>query len=254
MAIEFVLPMIASILQSAIGQGLAANQAANARNEQIKMARERRQELQPIIDSLRKARDYFGVEEQLVRDFSRASDQMAAQSAQTGMTNAGSGGLDANRSDLLGSMLAQLAQYKAGEEAQRQQLLAELLSDPSLYAGSLEESNVGGQTLLGGLLGGVAGAGSQLNAYLSTPEGIGILQNVGKKPGPETPYIPDPSMLRAPTMNMDIATAAPAVRRLPSLTGPTIAPRTPTPMGIMSQPAAAPNGVSSYYNTGLFHR
>jgi len=184
MAIEFVLPMIASILQSAIGQGLAANQAANARNEQIKMARERRQELQPIIDSLRKARDYFGVEEQLVRDFSRASDQMAAQSAQTGMTNAGSGGLDANRSDLLGSMLAQLAQYKAGEEAQRQQLLAELLSDPSLYAGSLEESNVGGQTLLGGLLGGVAGAGSQLNAYLSTPEGIGILQ--GLMPNPAT--------------------------------------------------------------------
>lgn len=251
MAIEFVLPMIASILQSAIGQGLAANQAANARNEQIKMARERRQELQPIIDSLRKARDYFGVEEQLVRDFSRASDQMAAQSAQTGMTNAGSGGLDANRSDLLGSMLAQLAQYKAGEEAQRQQLLAELLSDPSLYAGSLEESNVGGQTLLAGLLGGAAGASTQLNAYLSTPEGIGILQNLGKKPGPETPYIPEvrpPS----PAVNMDLA--GPAIRRLPSLTGPTIAPRTPTPMGIMSQPAAAPNGVSSYYNTGLFHR
>lgn len=240
--IEFVLPMIASILQSAIGQGLAANQAANARNEQIKMARERRRELQPIIDSLRKARDYFGVEEQLVRDFSRASDQMAAQAAQTGMTNAGSGGLDANRSDLLGSMLAQLAQYKAGEEAQRQQMLAELLADPSLYAGSLSESPVGGQTVLGGLLGGVAGAGSQLNAYLSTPEGIGILQSLlgGKASGVKTPGV---------QIGMWDAITSRGMSGGGAYQGPYLRSGQPAPH--VPPPMPAPGAVG-YYNPALF--
>lgn len=178
--IEFLLPMIAGILQSGVGNALAANQAARANNQQIRLAQLRREELQPIIDQLRTARDYTQMDEQLVRDFSRASDQMAAQSAQTGMTNAGSGGLDQVRRDTLGSMIASLAQAKAADDMQRQQMLAEILSDPSLYVGEMAPNNVGMDTLWAGLGGGLAGAGSVLTSFLSTPEGIDILKGLGR--------------------------------------------------------------------------
>lgn len=203
--IQFVLPMIASVIQGMLGQGLAANQATNQRNEDIRISALRRKELQPIIDRLTQAQDYFGVEEQLVRDFSRASDQMAAQGAQTGMTNAGSGGLDANRSDLLGELIAGLAQFKMQNEAQNQAMAAELLSDPTLYDGSRTPGNAAGNTILGGLLGGVAGAGTQLSSYLSTPEGINILNTLGQSLANRGPgisanavqpmkFMPDPSI------------------------------------------------------------
>jgi len=155
---------------------MATNQAANARNEQIRMARARREELQPIIDKLSKARDYFDVDEQMVRDFSRASNQLTAQAASTGMTNAGTGGLDANRADLLGSMLAQLAQFKTQDDMQRTEMLAKILSDPDLQVGELQEGDVAGQTLLASILGGFTGAASNLNSYMSTPDGLAALQ------------------------------------------------------------------------------
>lgn len=179
MAIEFLLPMLASILQGGIGQAIQAGTTARMNNEQIRLARLRREELQPIIDQLRTTRDYTQMDEQLVRDFSRASDQMAAQAAQSGMTNAGSGGLDQVRRDVLGAMIANLAQVKAQDDAQRQQLLAEILSDPSLYAGEHAQFNPGMDALLGGLGGALAGAGSTLTAFLSTPEGIDILKGLG---------------------------------------------------------------------------
>lgn len=179
MTIEFLLPMLASILQGAIGHGLAANQAANERNESIRMARARREELQPIIDKLREAGDFFNMEEQLARDLGRAANQIDATAAQTGMTNAGAGGADAVRADLLGGMIAQLAQAKQADEMQRTQLLAEILSDPSLQVAGLTEGNVVGQSILGALLGGATGAGTQLSSYLSSEEGIEILKGLG---------------------------------------------------------------------------
>lgn len=179
MALEFFLPLIANILQGGVANAVHAGQAARANNENARLARLRRRELQPLIDSLRQARDHTQLEEQLVRDFSRASDQMAAQGAQTGMTNAGSGGLDQVRRDTLGAMLAQLAQVKAQDDAQRQALLADLLSDPLLYEGERPSENVGLTALLGGLGGGLAGAGSTLSSFLSTKEGIEVLRGLG---------------------------------------------------------------------------
>ena len=170
-----ILPLVAGILQSGIAGGMSANQASRENNRQAQAARLRRAELQPLIDSLKEARDYFGVEENLVRDFTRAADQMAAQSAQTGMTNAGSGGLDQVRGDMLGGLLAELAQFKTQDENQRQNLLAQILSDPMLYAGTGPDDNVGLNTLIGTIGGGAAGAGSVLNSFLSTPEGIAAL-------------------------------------------------------------------------------
>lgn len=183
MAIEFLLPLLANILQGGIANAIQAGQTSRLNNEQIRLARLRREELQPLIDQLRTARDFTGMEEQLVRDFSRASDQMAAQSAQTGTTNAGSGGLDQVRRDTLGGMIAQLAQTKMADDLQRKQMLAELLSDPSLYAGEHAMFNPGLDAALGGLGGALAGAGSTLSAFLATPDGIKILQGLGQSQG-----------------------------------------------------------------------
>lgn len=179
MAIEFLLPMLAGILQGGIGSAIQAGTTARLNNEQIRLARLRREELQPVIDQLRTARDHSQLEEQMVRDFSRASDQMAAQSAQTGMTNAGSGGLDQVRRDVLGSMIASLSQAKSADDLQRQQMLAEILSDPSLYAGEHAPFNPGMDALLGGLGGALGGAGSVLTSFLSTPEGLDVLKGLG---------------------------------------------------------------------------
>ena len=182
---EIILPIAASIIQGAIGHGMSARGAAQENQRQSEIAQMRREELRPIIERLRKARDYFGMEENLVRDFSRAADQMAAQSAQTGMTNAGSGGLDRNRGDLLGAMLAQLAQFKEQDDLQREQLLAQLVGDPSLYADAGAPINVGAQTMWGALGGAAAGAGSALNSFLSTPEGLDALRRLFN-PTPQT--------------------------------------------------------------------
>ena len=179
MAIEFFLPLIAGILQEGIGQAIAAGRTARLNNQNIRLAQLRRQELQPLIDSLRQARDFTQMEEQLVRDFTRASDQMAAERAQRGMTAAGTGGLDQVRRDTLGAMLASLAQAKAQDQMQRQQLLAEILSDPLLYEGERPTENVGLTALLSGLGGGLAGAGSILTSFLSTKEGMDVLRGLG---------------------------------------------------------------------------
>jgi hypothetical protein len=178
---QFFIPMIAAILQGAVSGGISAGGATRQQNEANRLARLRREELQPTIDRLRGATDFFGVEEQLTRDFSRASDQMAAQAAQTGMTNAGSGGLDANRRDLLGSMLASLSEFKMQDQFNKEMMLAELLSDPGLYEGFRSDQSVGGQAMLGMLGGAFAGAGSILPAFLSTPEGIEVLKSLGSR-------------------------------------------------------------------------
>jgi len=180
MAIEFLLPLLANILQGGIANAIQAGQTSRLNNEQIRLARLRREELQPLIDQLRTARDFTQNEEQLVRDFSRASDQMAAQAAQSGTTNAGSGGLDQVRRDTLGAMIAQLAQVKMADDLQRKQMLSQILSDPTLYAGEHAMFNPGLDALLGGLGGALGGAGSTLSAFLSTPEGIKILQGLGQ--------------------------------------------------------------------------
>lgn len=179
MPIEFFLPLIAGILQEGVGQAIAAGRTARLNNQNIRLAQLRRQELQPLIDSLRQARDFTQMEEQLVRDFTRASDQMAAERAQSGMTAAGTGGLDQVRRDTLGAMIASLAQAKAQDQAQRQQLLAEILSDPLLYEGERPTENAGLAALLSGLGGGLAGAGSILTSFLSTQEGMDVLRGLG---------------------------------------------------------------------------
>lgn len=172
MALQFLLPLFASVLQGAMAHGLAENARAREGNQQAALFRRRREELQPLIDRLNEARDYFDLDEQFVRDFSRASNQLTAQSASTGMMNAGTGGLDHVRGDLMASGLAELALAKQQDDARRQELLAQLLSDPSLYAGDVPDENVAGATALGALLGGVTGAGSNLASYFSTEAGM----------------------------------------------------------------------------------
>lgn len=192
MAWEIILPIVANIIQGGLAGGMQANAATRENNRQRDMANLRRQELQPLIEQLRRGRDYFGVEENLVRDFSRAADQMSAQSAQTGMTNAGSGGLDRNRSDLLGGLLAQLATVKQQNESQDTQLLAQILGDPTLYGGIGNPDNVGASTAMGGLLGGASGLGSILTAFLATEEGLAALGSLFGG-GAEEPGISDAS-------------------------------------------------------------
>lgn len=176
--IQFLLPLFASVLQGAIGGGLQASEAARANETNRRMMMAKREQLMPIIEKLREAKDYFDMEEQLVRDFSRASNQMNAQAAQSGMTNAGSGGLDANRADLLGAMIAQLSQVKAADEAQRRQQLISLLSDDAMYANEIPVEDPLTSGLLGALLGGVSGAGSNLAAYLGSEAGMAQLGKV----------------------------------------------------------------------------
>lgn len=169
--IQFLIPLFASILQSGMQGALAENARAREVNEQRAMLRQRREALQPLIDRLSEAKDYFDLDEQFTRDFSRASNELTAQAASSGMTNAGTGGLDHVRGDVLAAGLAQLAQAKQQDENRRQELLAQLLSDVSLYGGLPDES-VASATLLGGLLGGVQGVGSNLASYFSTDKGM----------------------------------------------------------------------------------
>lgn len=194
MAWQVILPLAASLIQGGIAGGLQANQAARENKRNRLIARMRRKELQPLIDRLREARDYFGVEEHFVRDFSRASDQMAAQKAQSGMTDAGSGGLDQVRADALGAGLASLAQFKAQEDARRQQLLAQILSDPSLYAGNVPAENGSAQTMWGALGGGAAGLGSALNSFISTEEGMAALGSLFGAKEPVSVPTPEPQV------------------------------------------------------------
>ena len=189
MAIEFVLPVIASLLQGAAAGGLHAFQSGRQANEDRRLAGIRRAELQPIIDNLRKSRDWFQVEENLARNFSRSADQMAAEGAQTGMTGAGRGGLDQRRGDVLGELIASLSEAQMQDDRQRQAMLAELLSDPTLYAGQADQRNIGLESILGALTGGAAGLGSILPAFLSTPEGLDVLRGLGG--GKEPPANPD---------------------------------------------------------------
>lgn len=177
MAVQFLVPLFANILSGMIGHGLAENSRAREANELRAQSRAKREALQPIINRLNQAADTFDMDEQFVRDFSRAANQLTAQSAGTGMTNAGTGGLDQVRGDLLTSGLAQLAQAKSQQDMQRQQLLAQLLSDDSLYGGVGGDENVLGATLLGGLLGGVQGGVGNLNSYLSSESGMKALQD-----------------------------------------------------------------------------
>lgn len=171
-AIQFLVPLFASILQGSLAGALSENARARQENALLEQRRARRQELQPLIDKLTEVKDYFDLDEQFTRDFSRAANQLSAQAAQTGMTNAGTGGLDHVRGDTLAAGLAQLALAKQQDEARRQQLLAELLSDTSLYEGMQPDNNVGLDTLLGGLLGGAMGAGSNLASYFSSEAGM----------------------------------------------------------------------------------
>lgn len=249
MAWEIILPIAANIIQGALASGLSARGAAQENLRQSEIARMRREELRPIIERLRKARDYFGMEENLVRDFSRAADQMAAQSAQAGMTNAGSGGLDHNRRDLLGAMLAELATVKNQDELQRQQLLAQLVGDASLYADAGPAINVGADTFWAGLGGAAAGAGSALNAFLSTPEGLAALSGLFS---PET-VVKDYSNATRPK-----ATALPKWTPVPHSRqprNPSNHPYGQTPQGSMFRPRlvgggsgeGAGGGAASYY-------
>jgi hypothetical protein len=185
---EIILPIVANIIQGGLAGGMSASAAARENNRQSEISRLRRAELQPIIDQLRQARDYFGVEENLVRDFSRSADQMAAQSAQTGMTNAGSGGLDRGRADVLGAMLAGLAQFKDQDDFQRQQLLAQLVGDPSLYNDAGGNENASSAGMMGALLGGAGGAGSALNAFIGTKEGLAAFGKLFQGSRAEMPF------------------------------------------------------------------
>lgn len=247
--ITFIVPMLASILQGAIGHGLAANQAANERNEQIRMARARREELQPIIDKLREAGDFFNMEEQLARDLGRAANQIDATAAQTGMTNAGAGGADAVRADLLGGMIAQLAQAKQADEMQRTQLLAEILSDPSLQVAGLTEGNVAGQSILGALLGGATGAGTQLSSYLSSEEGIELLKGLGKKDGTVS-YEMGPSSRQGDYLDRMIGFDVSAAQ---NRRGSAWSPSYPDHLGLAASPRNAPGqrggALPNYYGS-----
>lgn len=205
--------MIASILQGAAGNALASGQATRINNQNIRLAQLRRQERQPLIDQLRASGNYAPMEEQMVRDFSRASDQMAAQSAQTGMTNAGSGGLDQVRGDLLGSMIASLAQAKAQDEAQRQQLLAAILQDPTLFEGERPMGNVGLDALLGGIGGAFAGAGSIMPSFLQTKEGLAALAGAFGQGGTQAGSI-DASKPTVDAFGNAMATSSDQIRQL----------------------------------------
>ncbi len=170
MAIEFFLPVIANMIQGAAASGMANAQA----REDTRLARMRRAELQPLIDRLRKPTDFTGLEEGMLRDFSRASDQMAAESAMSGMTGAGRGGLDHRRSDMLGQIIAALAEARMTDDQQKQYMLAQLLSDPSMYEGERQGPSMG-TSLFGGAMGGL---GAILPAFLSTQEGLDILRGL----------------------------------------------------------------------------
>jgi hypothetical protein len=241
MAWEVIIPIAASILQGMFASGMHARGAARENQRQSEIAQMRREELRPIIERLRKARDYFGAEEHLVRDFSRAADQMAAQSAQTGMTNAGSGGLDRNRADLLGAMIAELARFKDEDQLQREQLLAQLVGDPSLYADAGAPINVGAETFWGGLGGAFAGAGSALNAFLSTPEGLAALKGAfTRSSGAGTEASPSPFTVRAPGVTSSYQPTA-------DLYTPTLGFRQPT--SSVARPAAGGSGgAGAYYH------
>lgn len=242
--IQFLIPLFASVLQAGLGGALAENARAREANEQRAMLRQRREQLQPLIDRLREAKDYFDLDEQFTRDFSRASNQLTAQAASTGMTNAGTGGLDNVRSDLLAAGLAQLAQAKQQDEARRQELLAQLLSDVSLYGGTPDE-NVASATLLGGLLGGVQGVGSNLASYFSTDKGMERLAEYLGGGG------------AAPSVVSDNA----VIERAPATTASSWSPSYPDDLGLAASPLAArprisaPRGLGTtnamYYNLGL---
>ncbi len=180
MALQFLLPLFTSLASSGIGGALAAGTTSAANKREAEMAELRRAMLMrmkaDILGGAQGAGD--AMDQQAIRDFSRASDQIGAQAASTGMTNAGRGGQDALQAETLGALLAQLAQAKQQDDLQRQQLVTQLINDPSFTIPDPDSINVGADSFHG-LLGGLASGGlNTMASFMGTDTGMQMLMDM----------------------------------------------------------------------------
>lgn len=180
MALQFLLPLITSMATSAIGGAVSAGTASSANRRQAEAARSKREIVERMMREVRGGAGgaRAALDEQATRDFSRAADQVGAQSAAAGMTNAGRGGQDALQAETLGGILAALAEAKNQDDLQRKQLLANMINDPAFSVPNPESFNPGSDALLGGLGGLASGGLNTMASMMGTEAGMGMLMDL----------------------------------------------------------------------------
>jgi hypothetical protein len=171
---EFLIPLLVSALSGGVGSAISAGQAeaGNKRTAEGEMAQ--RRSLQSVVSELRNP-NYQGVDAQFMLDLGRTLGQLRGQQAAAGTADSGRGQSAINDAVVKG--LAQLGQFKAQDQTQREQQIANILSNPAFAGANPNEFNPT-NAALGGFFGGaLGGAGSAPISFLSTKGGTELLKN-----------------------------------------------------------------------------
>lgn len=160
---------------SAIASGRQARQQAADNRRAATGAQDRRERLLEIIGQINN-RDLSGLDAQASNVFSRAANQIEANTAQRGVRNAPNAGAPRALNQTMAQVLANLAEARAQDQRQAQALIAQILGDESF--GVVDPSQLpspGNAGLIAGLGGFLGGAGqtvsNALGAGLFTPSG-----------------------------------------------------------------------------------
>lgn len=189
-----ILAMLISAAAGAAGSGIEGFQATKANRREAAGLAGQRARLEPILNRLRNP-NFGSLDRKAVDDMSRASDQISSNRAASGMTDAGRGGADAMNSEVLSSILAQLAGDKQQATFQNEQLMAEILSNPIFSAPSPNEFN----PWLDGALGFVGGAAAGAGKVAGTAAGVpGGLEGLSTTPTAGVPVAKSGSIGKAP--------------------------------------------------------
>lgn len=152
--------------------------SANRQNQQrARTAEAVRNQLQGVITRLRNP-DYSGLNSASSRAYTRNQEAATANAAARGIS--GSGAAQGQANDILAAAMANLAQFKAQDQAQRESQVGQLYQSEAFATPEASSYNVGLDALLGALAGAAGGAGQTLAAQIANSE-------EKKKDKPKTP-------------------------------------------------------------------
>lgn len=194
---EFLLPFLTSVFSGGLGSAISAGSTEGANRRTAEGAAAQRRSLKTVLHELRNP-DYNGVDAKFMLDLGRTMGQLRAQQAQRGTTGSGRG--DLAFSSAITNGLADLAKFKAQDQTQRDQQIAQILSNPAFSAPNPETFDPTA-AFFRGLLGGAAGgAGSAISAFLGTQGGTEILKKAfGGDGAPSAPSLPSEPFLGSTT-------------------------------------------------------
>lgn len=183
----FILTALASGVAGGFSAGSSAFGAETANQRQGQMDAQRRAELRKMVDRYR-AIDFEGANaRQATAGFSGMANQIEAMSAARGTLGAGTTGARNQQSQALAQALTGMAMQNAQMQFERENAIAQLMSDPAFSSLSPEAFNPQKAMWQAALPGFLAGAGSGALQFMTTDAGINMLGNRGGQPGGSIP-------------------------------------------------------------------